>query len=59
MAKSLDIWYESSPSEPLPSLFQLYLWGQKWPRPLGHMFKIGLCDQGVRGGSPLLCKMGN
>ena len=41
-AQSLDIWFEASPSEPLPSLFKLYLWGQKWPHPRGHMIYIGL-----------------
>ena len=36
------IWYEASPSEPLPCLFKLYLWCQKWHHPRGHMFYIGL-----------------
>ena len=31
--KSLDIWYEASPSGPLPSLFQLCPRGQKWLLP--------------------------
>ena len=39
---SHGIWYEASPSEPLPSLFKLYPWGQKRPHPRGHMFYIGL-----------------
>ena len=27
----VDILYIASPSGPLPSLFKLYPWGQKWP----------------------------
>ena len=38
----LDIWYVASTSEPLPSLFKLCLWGQKWVHLGGHMFYIGL-----------------
>ena len=38
----LDIWYVASPSGPLPSLFKLYPWGQKWPCPGCQMFYIGL-----------------
>ena len=32
---SLDIWYAhvASPGRPLPSLFKLCPWGQKWPHP--------------------------
>ena len=32
-AYSIDILYEASPSEPLPSMFKLYPWGQIWPGP--------------------------
>ena len=42
MAQSLLIWYVASPGGPLPSLFKLYPWSQKWPRPVGHMFYRGL-----------------
>ena len=35
-------WYEASSSRPLPSLFKLCPWGQKWPHPAGHIFYIGL-----------------
>ena len=28
--------------EPLPSLFKLCPWSQKWAHPRGHMFYIGL-----------------
>ena len=31
----------ASPSGPLPSLFKLCPWGQKWPCPSSHMFCIG------------------
>ena len=41
-AYSLDILYVASPSRPLPSLFKLCPWGQKWLRLGGHMFYIGL-----------------
>ena len=41
-AWSLDIWYVASTSGPLSSLFKLYPWGQKWSRPGGHIFYIGL-----------------
>ena len=44
----LDIWYEASSSRLLPSLFKLYSWGQKWPRPGGHMFYIGLYRENVK-----------
>ena len=37
MRQCLDIWYEASPSEPLPSLFKLYPWGQIWRHPRGHV----------------------
>ena len=37
---TIDIWYLALPSGPLPSLFKLQPWGQKWPRPGGHMFYI-------------------
>ena len=40
--QSLDIWYVASLSVPLPSLFKLCPWGQKWPNPGGHMFYIAL-----------------
>ena len=40
--ESLDIWYEASTGRPLPSLFKLDPWGQKWPRPRDHMLYIGL-----------------
>ena len=40
-AQSLDIGYIASPSGPLPSLFKLCPWGQKWPA-RGNMFYIGL-----------------
>ena len=32
-SKSLDIRYEALFGGPLPSLFELDPWGQKWPRP--------------------------
>ena len=38
----LNIWYVASSSGPLPSLFKLCSWCQKWARPGGHMFYIGL-----------------
>ena len=38
MAKNLDIWYVASHSGPLPSLFKLFYWGQRWPCARGHMF---------------------
>ena len=41
-AWSLDIWYVASPCRSLPSLFKLCPWGQKWPRPCGQMFYLGL-----------------
>ena len=40
--KSLEIWYKASSGEPLPSLFKLDPWGQKWPHPGCHMLYIGL-----------------
>ena len=41
-AYGLDIWYVASPSGPLPGLFKIWPWVQKWARPWGHMFYIGL-----------------
>ena len=32
-AQAFDIWYIASPSGPLPKLFKLSSWGQKWPAP--------------------------
>ena len=40
--RALIYWYEASSSRLLPSLFKLYPWSQKWPRPGGHMFYTGL-----------------
>ena len=37
--------YVASSSGPLPSLFKLNPWGQKWPHPGGHMFYIGLYSE--------------
>ena len=34
--------YVASLCGPLPNLFKLYPWGQKWHRPGGHMLDIGL-----------------
>ena len=42
IAYSIDIWYVASTSRPLPNLFKLFPWGQKWARPGSHMFYIGL-----------------
>ena len=40
--------YEASSSGPLPSLFKLCSWGQKFlPRPRGHMFYIGLYRENI------------
>ena len=41
-AQSLNIWYIASSSGPLPKLLKLSPWGQKWPRPGGHLFYIDL-----------------
>ena len=41
-ACDLDIWYVASPNGPLPSLYKLCPLGQKRPRPVGHMFYIGV-----------------
>ena len=38
----LELLYVASPSGPLQSLFKECPWGQKWPRPGGHMFYIDL-----------------
>ena len=42
------MWYVASPSGPLPSLFKIFLWGQKWSRPRGHVFYIGLCGENMK-----------
>ena len=44
MTLSLDtcIWYLASPGGPLPSLFILCPWDQKWPSPRGLMLYVGL-----------------
>ena len=42
------IQYVASPSGPLPSVFKLAPWGQKWPRPGGHMFYIGLYRKNMK-----------
>ena len=47
-AYNLDIWSIASPSGPLPSLFKLCPWGQKWPRPGSHMLYIGLHSAEMR-----------
>ena len=41
-AWAIDIWYIASSSGPLPSLFELYSWGQKWSRPGGQLYYMGL-----------------
>ena len=45
---SLDIWYVVSLSGPLPNLFKIYCWGQKWPRLRGHMFYKGLYGEDMK-----------
>ena len=47
------MWYVASPSEPLPSLFKLYPWGQKWPGPASHMFYLGLYRENMKKSSCL------
>ena len=46
--KSFDIWYVASPSEPLPILFKLSPWVQKWPSPWGHFFYTDLCRENMK-----------
>ena len=41
------------PSGPLPSLFKLCPWGQKWAHPWGHMFYIGLYRENMKKSSRL------
>ena len=41
-AYSFNIWYLSSPNEPLPSLYKLWPPDQKWPRPGAYQFYIDL-----------------
>ena len=43
----------ASDSGPLPSLFKLCPWGQKWARPWGHMFYKGLHMENMKKSSPL------
>ena len=52
-AERLDIWYEASSSGPLPSLFHVDSWGQKWPH-RGHMLYIGLDKE--KDGKIFLCE---
>ena len=40
--RALVFGYVASPSGPLPKLFKLCSCGQKWARPRGHRFCIGL-----------------
>ena len=40
-----DILYVASSGGPLPSLFKLCPWGQKWPRSGGHIFYVGLYSE--------------
>ena len=46
-ACSFDIWYVPPPGGPPPNLFKLSSWGQKWLRPGGHMFYIGLYRENI------------
>ena len=41
-AQAFDIWYIAIPNGPLPRLFKLLPWGEKWPRPEADMFYIDL-----------------
>ena len=40
-SESLGICHVTSSSGPIPILFKLWPWGQKWPHSVGHMFYIG------------------
>ena len=44
---ALLFWYAESPSGTLPSLFRIIDLGQKWPRPGGQLFYIGLYREKV------------
>ena len=52
-ARAFDIWYIASPSGPLPRLFKLLPWGQKWLHPGADIFYIDLYRENLQKSSYL------